>query len=175
MISGCVTREILLDFLDHTPLSQRTLHIFGCPYLGQDKVPRLAANASPCPTPRIPVLTPNPHISLETGINSAMKLLGHIRSRSRLKSTDDPSTYNKYQPRPVDKSIGLSKSHPSARFSTTLLHELFSYVCPHSRDDSYASCEDSMIDGGCMLCDMRDLSQCALVNRQWSEAAQNLL
>ncbi|KAF6226055.1 hypothetical protein HO173_012545 [Letharia columbiana] len=32
-----------------------------------------------------------------------------------------------------------------------------------------------MIDGGCMLCDMRDLSQCALVNRQLSEAAQNLL
>ena len=32
-----------------------------------------------------------------------------------------------------------------------------------------------MVDGGCMLCDMKDLSQCALVNTQWSQAAQNLL
>lgn len=106
-----------------------------------------------------------------------MKLLGHIRSRSRsrLKSTDDTSTYNNYHQPSADTSTGLPKPHPSARFSITLLHELFSYVCPHSRDDSYTSCEESMIDGGCMLCDMRDLSQCALVNRQWSEASQNLL
>ena len=109
------------------------------------------------------------------GVTSVMKLLRHIRSRSHLKSSDDTSLANKYQPPLVDISNGLSEPHPSARFSTTLLHELFSYVCPHSQDDSYTSCEESMIDGGCMLCDMRDLSQCALVNRQWSEAAQNLL
>ena len=110
--------------------------------------------------------------SCGTSVEGVMKLLGHIRSRSRLKGTDDTSNDNKYQ---LPATHGLPKPHPCAKFSRSLLHELFSYVCPHSQDDSYVSCEESMVDGGCMLCDMRDLSRCALVNRQWSEAALPLM
>ena len=113
-------------------------------------------------------------------INGIMKILGHIRLRSRLKNTSNNiSNDNPYQLPPTDLLRGQPKPqpkpHPCFRFSTFLFHELFSHVCPHSRDDSYLSCEESMIDGGCMLCDMKDLSQCALVNKQWSEAAQTLL
>ena len=56
-----------------------------------------------------------------------------------------------------------------------LVVELLSYVCPHTQDESYIPCEDSMADGGCMLCDMRDLAHCAVVNRQWNIAARRLL
>lgn len=49
------------------------------------------------------------------------------------------------------------------------------FVCPHMQDDTYSTSEDSMSDGGCMLCDMRDLAQCALVRRAWGNVAAMLL
>ena len=103
-----------------------------------------------------------------------MKLLAHIRSKSRLKSTDNTKPDEKHFLRRTASDIWTAPN-PTATFSSPLLEELLSYVCPHSRDDTYTSCEESMVDGGCMLCDMRDLSQCALVNQQWFKAAQNLL
>lgn len=104
-----------------------------------------------------------------------MKLLSHIRSKSRQKSTDDTASYSPYGPPQSHTSIGLARTHPLARFSVALLETVFDYVCPHSRDDCYTSCEESMVDGGCMLCDMRDLAHCAGVSKRWSEAAQHLL
>lgn len=130
-------------------------------------------------TVRVPTVPYQPSyldlLPVGTSINGKMKFLSHIRSPSRHKSTDGASTSNIHQIQQSGTGISLPRSHPSAKFSSTLLQELFSYVCPHSRDDSYTSCEDSMIDGGCMLCDIRDLSQCALVNRQWSATAQPIL
>ena len=32
-----------------------------------------------------------------------------------------------------------------------------------------------MLDGGCMLCDMRDLANCSAVNTQWNKAGQTVL
>ena len=32
-----------------------------------------------------------------------------------------------------------------------------------------------MLDGGCMLCDMRDLAHCVAINKQWNHAAQTVL
>ena len=32
-----------------------------------------------------------------------------------------------------------------------------------------------MLDGGCMLCEMRDLAHCAVVNKQWNHAGYNVL
>lgn len=103
-----------------------------------------------------------------------MGFLKHIRSRSRLKSGDDSKSFlhhvtERIQP-PSWKTL-----NPTAEFPAALVEELLSWVCPHTRDDTYQSCEDSMVDGGCMLCDMRDLAQCASVNRQWFGAAENLL
>ena len=104
-----------------------------------------------------------------------MKLLDSIRSKSRLKSQNHAiSALNSI----FDNSSFLDipfLPNPTSKFSIELLIELFSYVCPHSQDSSCTTCEESMIDAGCMLCDMRDLAQCALVNRQWSDAALSLL
>ncbi|KAL1998756.1 hypothetical protein VTN02DRAFT_5623 [Thermoascus thermophilus] len=61
------------------------------------------------------------------------------------------------------------------RLPPPLLSAIFADVCPHVRDDSYNSSEESMTEDGCMLCDMRDLAHCALVCRRWHREAQALL
>ena len=63
----------------------------------------------------------------------------------------------------------------ASRLPAHLLKKISIYVCPHTQDEAYTTSEDSMIEDGCMLCDMRDLAQCALVCRHWGEVAQNIL
>ncbi|KAL6722142.1 hypothetical protein ACLMJK_001249 [Lecanora helva] len=105
-----------------------------------------------------------------------MKFLNHIRSKSRLKSSNvtDQDVYSRSHSSP-GSAFSSNAPNPTINYPAALLEEIFSYVCAHARDDTYTSCEESMSDGGCMLCDMRDLAQCALVNRQWCQATQNVL
>ncbi|KAI0999477.1 hypothetical protein K3495_g8718 [Podosphaera aphanis] len=56
-----------------------------------------------------------------------------------------------------------------------ILARIFSEICPHSQDDSYESCELSARVDTCMLCDLRDLSHCTQVNRQWREISRTIL
>lgn len=56
-----------------------------------------------------------------------------------------------------------------------VLQRIFAFVCPHSRDESYETCEESANDVGCMLCDLRDLSHCAQVSRSWRASAMVVL
>jgi hypothetical protein len=62
-----------------------------------------------------------------------------------------------------------------AQLPTNVLERVFAFVCPHSRDESYETCEGSAYDEGCMLCDLRDLSHCAQVSRVWRRAAIKVL
>lgn len=70
-------------------------------------------------------------------------------------------------------------SRPARDFTKSLppevLRNIFALVCPHSLDDSLASSEESVVEDGCMLCDLRNLAHCALVCRRWYSVAQNLL
>ena len=97
-----------------------------------------------------------------------------MRSKSRLKSHNSPPVSHLVV---NDCSIlGPSFSpNPTAEFPQQLVIKLLSFVCPHAQDGSYIPCEESMLDGGCMLCDMRDLAQCASVNNQWGGLAEKLL
>ncbi|KAH7152291.1 hypothetical protein B0J13DRAFT_498155 [Dactylonectria estremocensis] len=54
-----------------------------------------------------------------------------------------------------------------------VVERVFAFVCPHTRDESFDSCEGSAasIDSLCMLCDLRDLSHCARVCRAWRAIA----
>lgn len=52
-----------------------------------------------------------------------------------------------------------------------VIQRIFAFVCPHTGDESYETCEGSTNDDGCMLCDLRDLSHCAQVSRAWRTAA----
>ncbi|KAI9880869.1 MAG: hypothetical protein M1830_010464 [Pleopsidium flavum] len=104
-----------------------------------------------------------------------MKFLKHMRSKSRLKNNGvEAQIYNHHVP-PAPATNRPSGHDGSARLPAALLEKIFSYICPHTRDNTYNSSEESMMDDGCMLCEMRDLAQCALVCRQWAEVAQHLL
>ena len=116
---------------------------------------------------------------------STMKLLKNFRTKSRLNDTGnnihdvdrniDTTKRTHAIPLNTYKSRQKARPNPTAQYPAALLEELLSYVCAHVKDDAYTSLEDSMLDGGCMLCDLRDLSCCALVNHQWHEATQNVL
>jgi len=108
---------------------------------------------------------------------STMRFLNHIRSRSRLKN-EVPQAQAYYHGHtdlePAYRSR-IASYNPTARLPQKIFKEVFAAVCPHSRDESYLSSEDSMLDGECMLCDLRDLSHCAMVNRQWAGPALAML
>lgn len=113
-----------------------------------------------------------------------MKFLSHMRSKSKLKNYDEARSVQNYRPQnrisntdDPYQSSNFDPSHPSyvSRLPSHLLRKILIFICPHAEDDSYVSSDDSMIDAGCMLCDMRDLAQCALVKKDWSEASALLL
>lgn len=62
-----------------------------------------------------------------------------------------------------------------AKLPPPILERVFSYVCPHTQDETYESCEQSAVEDTCMLCDLRDLAHCARVSRRWRVLAANVL
>ncbi|KAK0727940.1 hypothetical protein B0T26DRAFT_636015 [Lasiosphaeria miniovina] len=56
-----------------------------------------------------------------------------------------------------------------------VLERIFAFVCPHSRDESYDTCEESAIEDACMLCGLRDLAHCVAVSKKWRKEAIKLL
>lgn len=55
----------------------------------------------------------------------------------------------------------------TANLPSEVMYKIFGYVCPHSMDESYDSCEHSALEDCCMLCDMRDLANCVKVSKRW--------
>ncbi|KAI4207429.1 MAG: hypothetical protein LQ346_000558 [Caloplaca aetnensis] len=105
-----------------------------------------------------------------------MKFLQHIRSKSRLKNGDEAQIYDYHAPTTRSpNNINRSGRDLTSRLPLKLLTAVLSNICPHALDDNYSSLEESMRDGGCMLCDMRDLAQCALVSRRFLVATQTIL
>lgn len=62
-----------------------------------------------------------------------------------------------------------------AQLPQPVLQRIFAHVCPHARDESFDTCEESARDDNCVLCDLRDLSHCAQVSRAWRIAAIQVL
>jgi hypothetical protein len=107
-----------------------------------------------------------------------MGFLKPFRSRSKLKGSRDNGQA------PFDESNGLldSPDEPGvdyiSRLDATILMRIFGYVAPHTKDKSYDGCETSLSeqsDSECSLCDIRQLSYCALVQRSWYEPASRQL
>lgn len=102
-----------------------------------------------------------------------MGLLRHIRTRSRIKDSHDDSSASKGAW--GIENLSLGGVDVTARLPSTILSRIFVEVCPLTVDDSYNSSEESLLEDGCALCDMKDLAQCALVSRKWYTAARELL
>lgn len=103
-----------------------------------------------------------------------MKFLKHIKSKTRLKNEDEAQIYDYGAPTTYSPK-SRSGCDLTSRLPIKLLTSILLYICPHACDDNYLSLEESMRDGGCMLCDMRELAQCALVNRRFLVATQTIL
>lgn len=56
-----------------------------------------------------------------------------------------------------------------------VLERIFTFVCPHAKDESYETCEQSSLEDACMLCDLRDLAHCVAVCKKWRAEAIKLL
>jgi hypothetical protein len=102
-----------------------------------------------------------------------MGFLKRIRSRSKIKNLGD-HTYD-YGSSAASYRQGYGVSDVGSKLPLPVLDRIFSFVCPHTRDESYLPSEDSMIEDGCMLCDMRDLAQASLVCSRWKESATKRL
>ncbi|KAI9696150.1 MAG: hypothetical protein M1820_008291 [Bogoriella megaspora] len=101
-----------------------------------------------------------------------MGFLKHFRSKSKLSQPPAPA----YPPSPPHSAASISNSgKPIPALPHKVLETLFSYICPHVDDQTYELSERSMIGDGCPLCDLRDISNCAQVCRDWANVAQRLL
>ncbi|KAI9766276.1 MAG: hypothetical protein M1840_006690 [Geoglossum simile] len=99
-----------------------------------------------------------------------MGFLKRIRSRSGTKNLEVASYgYGSSQ-------VGHYGTRGSgSKLPLPILDKIFSYVCPHTQDETYLPSEGSMAEYGCMPCDLRDLAQASLVCSRWNESAMKLL
>ena len=104
----------------------------------------------------------------------SMRFLGHLRSRSKLKSQGLDALGN--NPIQRDRTASYQTiTSVAAKLPVSVLKCIFAFVCPHTQDESYTCCEESMVDQDCFLCCLRDLSSSARVCRLWFNSAQNVL
>ena len=104
-----------------------------------------------------------------------MGLFSHRKSKSKVSTTPEALAYSYESQYPFRVAAWIRPSGIAATLPVKVLDTIFAWVCPHTQDCSYTSCEDSLFDNGCSLCDMKALAQCALVCRRWSVVAENRL
>ena len=115
-----------------------------------------------------------------------MRFLKRIRSRPKIGNpaaqvygSDQPSASHNSHPPPATRASPRHNDGANAADPATLpqpvLETIFGFICPHAFDETYLSAEDSLPEDRCMLCDMRDLAQMALVCTKWNDVAQSVL
>ncbi|KAM3087491.1 hypothetical protein ACMFMG_001575 [Clarireedia jacksonii] len=88
-------------------------------------------------------------------------------SEKAIRSFPDHST--NYAPYATPRGSSITK------LPDPILERIFTFVCPHSQDETYETCEQSAIDDCCPSCDTRDLAHCARVSRKWRNLAVRVL
>lgn len=106
-----------------------------------------------------------------------MGFLSRLRKRSKSHSrAGNAASYEHLRTHREDvPPLPIMGTDYTKRLPRRVLIRIFSFVCPHTEDNSYDTSEESMTEDGCMLCDMRDLAHCALVCKRWSIDADTLL
>ncbi|KAI2696929.1 hypothetical protein CBS147332_8892 [Penicillium roqueforti] len=99
-----------------------------------------------------------------------MGLFDKLRRSSRRSSRRS----DRETPDPPSPRVNVPGRDYTKQLPRPVLALIFSFVCPHAVDNTYGTSEESANDG-CMLCDMRDLAHCTLVNKQWFMNARALL
>lgn len=100
-----------------------------------------------------------------------MKFLKRFRSKANVGDEAPYPRTNAYVSTRSHQCSSYSGPDSTYKLSDKILQRVFAEVCPPSQDESYRSSEESFIDGGCALCDLRYLASCALVSRRWHNVA----
>lgn len=103
-----------------------------------------------------------------------MGLLKHFRSRSRI-SNKDESDYRSATSAANGYAYQAAGHDCTQRLPAKVLDNIFAHLCPHTLDETYETNEQSIVGDGCMLCDLRDLANCARVRRGWYQVVQETL
>ncbi|KAK2798418.1 hypothetical protein FQN49_008973, partial [Arthroderma sp. PD_2] len=103
------------------------------------------------------------------------RLRAKTRSRGSKKDLVQQEQYQYGYGQPQSSYSSRPAKDYTKALPPNILSKIFFEVCPHVRDSSLTSSEESMTEDGCMLCDMRDLAHAALVCTQWYGIAQNIL
>lgn len=93
----------------------------------------------------------------------------------RKKKAKSTSSQLQYPSSLASTPPGAYRSQIVAELPGPILERIFAFVCPHTQDETYESCEQSAIEDACMLCDLRDLAHCAQVSRRWRTLATKVL
>lgn len=108
-----------------------------------------------------------------------MGLLKHFRSRSKLNEKDASHTngVNGYNANGNGNGCYYQRAGADyvSKLPDNVLKNIFSYACPHLLDETFDTSERSEVGDGCMLCNLRDLANCARVRRNWYQPVQELL
>ncbi|KAI0445462.1 hypothetical protein F4803DRAFT_155471 [Xylaria telfairii] len=87
--------------------------------------------------------------------------------------------YRLYNPRPEQHYNHAAERGrifaPWLELPAPILERVFAFVCPHSSDESYETCERSAVEDACMLCDLRDLAHAGQVCKLWRRSAIRLM
>ncbi|KAI0454526.1 hypothetical protein F5B21DRAFT_233667 [Xylaria acuta] len=87
--------------------------------------------------------------------------------------------YRLYNPRPEQHyNFAAERGRifaPWLELPAPILERVFAFVCPHSSDESYETCERSAVEDACMLCDLRDLAHASQVCKVWRRSAIRLM
>ncbi|KAI1328755.1 hypothetical protein F5Y16DRAFT_367838 [Xylariaceae sp. FL0255] len=105
---------------------------------------------------------------------TGIKLFGRGKRDKKDKKDKKPDLerekYHLYNPRHTQYTPFDPTNHifaPWLELPAPILERVFAFVCPHSKDESYDTCEQSPIGDACTLCDLRDLSHAGQVCRAW--------
>ncbi|KAI1076333.1 hypothetical protein F5B20DRAFT_333498 [Whalleya microplaca] len=114
-----------------------------------------------------------------SGSGSGSESKAHSKSQSYSHGDFERDKYRLYNGHQQDYyNYAAERSNvfaPWLELPPPILERVFSFVCPHSCDESYDTCEQSAIEDACMLCDLRDLSHAGQVCKRWRQSAIRLM
>lgn len=110
-----------------------------------------------------------------------MRWFKRKKPKAKLSRNDDTTSVGDYDRRA--NGLANYRTPPTVpvsrktleRLPVAILERIFAFVCPHTQDESYESCEQSAVEDTCMLCDLRDLSHCAQASKNWRIAAYSVM
>ena|ERR1700749_4646888 len=97
-----------------------------------------------------------------------MGLFKHLRSKPIKANDSRPKVYGHYISSPLGQDY-------TTRLDRKVLARIFTFVCPHTLDTSYQILDDVDLGDTCMLCNLRNLAQCARVCKAWHDPAMQVL